>query len=76
MKIAVVVHPNSKKPRIEEDLMKVLHVYVSAPPLNGKANREVVEVLAKYFKTKKSNVFLIRGERIKHKVFKIITTAT
>jgi uncharacterized protein (TIGR00251 family) len=71
MKISVIAHPNSKNPRIEEDLMKVLHVYVNAPPLEGKANKVVIEVLAKHFKTKKGKVILIRGEKSKNKVFEI-----
>jgi len=71
MKISVIAHPNSKKPRIEEDLLGVVHVYVNAPPLEGRANREVAEALAKHFKTKKANVALLRGEKLKHKVFEI-----
>jgi len=76
MKISVIVHPNSKKPRIEKDLTKMLHIYVNAPPLEGKANKVVVESLAKYFKIKKSNIVLIRGEKSKNKVFEIITNTT
>ena len=71
MKISVLVHPNSKNPRIEEDLTKTIHVYVHAPPLEGKANRAVVEALADFFKTKKSKVVLLRGERSKNKMFEI-----
>jgi uncharacterized protein (TIGR00251 family) len=71
MKISVIVHPNSKNPRIEEDLMEVLHVYVNAPPLEGKANKAVIEALVKHFKTKKRKVILMRGEKSKNKVFEI-----
>ena len=71
MKVPVIVHPNSKKPRIERDLMEMLHVYVQAPPMEGKANREVVEALAIFVKTKKAKVVLIRGEKSKSKMFEI-----
>jgi uncharacterized protein YggU (UPF0235/DUF167 family) len=37
MQVTVIVHPNSKKPRIDTDLLGTLHIYVSAPPLEGKA---------------------------------------
>ncbi len=72
MKIAIIAHPNAKKPRIEKDLLDVLHVYVSAPPLEGKANKAVVEALAGYFSTKKRNVLLLSGEKSKNKIFEIL----
>jgi len=71
MKISVIAHPNSKNPRIEEDLLKVLHVYVKAPPLEGKANREVIEALAKHFVTTRGKVILLRGGKSKNKTFEI-----
>jgi len=71
MKITVIAHPNAKRPRIEEDLLGVLHVYVNAPPLEGKANRAIVEALASHFKIKKGNVFLLHGEKSKNKVIEI-----
>ncbi len=71
MKLSVIVHPNSKNPRIEEDLLGMMHVYVNAPPLEGKANRAVVEALAEHYKTKKGMVVLIKGEKSKAKVFDI-----
>jgi uncharacterized protein len=71
MKVSAVVHPNAKLPRIEKDLVGDLHVYVHEPPLEGKANQAVIESLAKYFKTKKSNVFLVSGNKMKNKVFEV-----
>lgn len=72
MKIEVVVHPNSKNPRVEKDLTEMIHVFVNAPPLEGKANRAVVESLAEYLKVKKSKIVLIRGQKSKSKVFEVI----
>jgi len=72
MHIAVVVHPNAKKEKIEKDLLDTLHVYVHEPPLEGKANRAVCEALAAYFHTKKGNVLLIRGMKSKYKTFEIL----
>lgn len=71
MKIIVIAHPNSKKPRIEKDLMEVLHIYVHEPPLEGRANKAIVEALAEYFHVKKSNVLLLSGAKSKQKVFEI-----
>lgn len=71
MKIEVIVHPNAKRPRIENDLLGMIHVYVNAPPLEGKANISVVEALAEFFKTKKSKVILLKGTKSKNKIFEV-----
>lgn len=71
MRIAIVAHPNAKKPRVEKDLLNILHVYVNAPPLEGKANKAVIEALANYFNIKKGNIILLSGERSKNKLFEI-----
>ena len=71
MKLTVFVHPNSKRPRIDKDLLGSVHVYVNQPPLEGKANKAVAEALAKHFKVSKSKVSLLRGEKSKIKVFNI-----
>ena len=74
MKISIIVHPNSKRPRIEKDLLDTLHVYVNQPPLEGKANKAVIEALAEYFKVKRNCVRLLSGEKSKNKLFEIIKT--
>lgn len=72
MKISVIVHPNAKKERIEKDLLDNLHVYVNAPPLEGKANQATILNLADYFKISKSKIKLISGAKSKYKLFEII----
>jgi uncharacterized protein YggU (UPF0235/DUF167 family) len=71
MKITIIAHPNSKKPRIEKDLMGTLHVYVNKPPLENKANEAVLEDLAKYLEIKKNQLILVSGEKSKTKTFEI-----
>jgi uncharacterized protein len=71
MKITIFAHPNSKRPRVEKDLLGDLHVYVSEPPLEGRANDAVVVALAKHFKVKKYEVSLVSGAKSKHKIFSI-----
>ncbi|MBI4097943.1 MAG: DUF167 domain-containing protein, partial [Candidatus Levybacteria bacterium] len=41
MKITIIAHPNSKRPRVEKDLFGGLHVYVSESPLEGRANNAI-----------------------------------
>jgi hypothetical protein len=71
MQVTIFAHPNSKRPRIDKDLLGSLHVYVSQPPLSGKANKAVGEALAKHFNVSKSQVELVRGEKSKIKTFAI-----
>jgi uncharacterized protein YggU (UPF0235/DUF167 family) len=71
MVVKVFAHPNSKNPRIDKDLMGDLHVYVNAPPLEGRANEAVIEALAKYLKVKKYQVSLKSGQKAKLKIFEI-----
>ncbi len=72
MKIAIIAHPNSKNPRVEKDLLDTLHVYVSEPPLEGKANNAIINSLSDYFKVKRSSVLLVSGNKSKNKTFEII----
>ena len=72
MKISIIAHPNSKKPRIEKDLFDTLHVYVSEPPLEGKANNAIRESLAGYFNVKKSAILIVSGEKSKNKIFEVL----
>lgn len=72
MKINIIAHPNSKKPRIEKDLLDVLHLYVNQPPLEGRANVAVIESLAEHFDVPKSKIQLISGQKSKNKIFQIL----
>lgn len=72
MRVTIIAHPNSKKPKVKKDLLERLHVYVSEPPSKGKANKAIAKALAKHFKTKKSRVILISGAKSQNKVFDII----
>lgn len=71
MRVNVLVHPNSKKPRVEKDILGQLNVYVSAPPIAGKANKATVEALSVYFKVRKTDITLISGQKSKLKLFEI-----
>lgn len=76
MRISVIAHLNSKRPRMEEDLLGVLHAYVNEPPLEGRANKAVIEALAEYFKVKKSQVQLLSGHKSKNKLFEVVGLKT
>jgi uncharacterized protein len=75
MLLAVKVIPNASKPRILEE-QGLLKVYVKSPPVDGKANKELVEALAKHFKIKKNRIEIVRGETSRKKSVKIIDSAS
>lgn len=71
MKITVSVKPNSRQESVEllEDGSYVIKV--NCPPIDGKANERVLELLAKTLKKPKSAFELVSGHKSKKKVFKI-----
>ncbi len=52
--VKVKVVPNSKKANVEQTEGGVLRVNVDAPAKEEKANKRLVEILAKYFSKPKS----------------------
>lgn len=66
------VKPGSKKgPLVQTSLTGELLVYVREPAVEGRANKAVVELLAKYFEVPKSHIQIISGHKSKQKRFKI-----
>ena len=72
MRIKVKVITNAKENRVLEE-KGGYKVYLSAAPVHGKANKALIETLARYFHTKKGNIRIIKGERSKEKHLEIIT---
>lgn len=70
-KIKIKVHTKASKAKVVYGT-DVLDVYVTEIPENGKANAAVIKLLAKEFKTAKSNVSIVSGltSRIKTIVYK------
>jgi hypothetical protein len=71
MKISVQVKPQSKKDLVEQIYENTYKVYTTKPAKDNKANIAVIELLAKYFNLKKSQVHLLSGTTAKDKVFEI-----
>lgn len=72
MKLAVVVHPKSKRPRIEIDSAGILHIYVAALPVDGEANEAVIKAVAVRLKVAKTRITIIRGSRSKQKLLEVV----
>jgi len=70
MKIDVMVIPNSKQAKVERNEVG-LRVKVNAPAKEGKANKKLIEILAKHYSRPKSSIKIIRGLTSKKKLIEI-----
>ena len=70
--VSLKIVPNSSKNDIviEEDFVKVK---ITAQPIEGKANKALIEFLSKKFKIPKTGIEIVKGETSKEKIilFKI-----
>ena len=76
MKLRVRATPNARRSEIigwEDDAQagRILRVRVAAPPVDGKANAELREFLAKSLNLPKSKVVLEKGNAARFKSFEI-----
>lgn len=71
MKITVAVKPNSKKELVEQQPDGSYVVRVNAPPIEGRANERVIELLSEHFRLPKSLIALVGGQKSKKKIFSI-----
>ncbi len=77
MKIALKVTPGARKNEIlgwEEDypqIGRVLRVKIAAPPVEGKANKEIVTFMAKTLGIPKSAVELLHGSTGRIKLIQV-----
>lgn len=60
--IQVKVEPRSSKKEVAGVHGEALKVKLTAPPVEGKANKQLIEVLADHFNIKKRDVEVLRGE--------------
>lgn len=62
------VIPGARKSQIEGESAGRLKVRLQAPPVEGKANKELLKLLARELGLKKNQLTLARGERSRDKV--------
>ncbi len=61
MVIQVKVKPNSRQPRLERAADGSLTAYLKSPPVEGRANEELIERLAEHFGVPKSRIRIKSG---------------
>ncbi len=70
MLLEVIVHPQSRLPRVEKRGVQY-HVYVREKPIDGRANQAARVLLAGEFRVAKTQIELVGGVRSRKKIFKI-----
>lgn len=70
MRLNVRVQPKAKQNKLvkEDDRFKV---YLTAPPIEGRANQALIELLAEHFKVKRGQVKILKGLKSRDKLIKI-----
>jgi uncharacterized protein (TIGR00251 family) len=73
MQITVKVKPNSKQQKIVEEDSGSLTINLKSPPVDGKANEELIKVLSKKFNVPKSYIRIKSGASSRQKLIEIDT---
>jgi len=68
MRIYVKVVPKSSQNKIEKISDEEYKIWVTAPPVDGKANEAVIGLLADYFNISKRSVVIVGGKTSKTKI--------
>jgi hypothetical protein len=73
MQRRVKVKPNCKEQKIEEQSDGSLTVKLKSAPVDGKANEELIKLLAEKFKVSKSRISIKSGLSSRQKLIEIDT---
>jgi uncharacterized protein (TIGR00251 family) len=71
MKFKIIVKPNAKKNEVTRSNDGTLVIRVAVPPIEGKANEKVVEVLSEYLKRPKRSISIVSGFKGRNKIIKV-----
>ena len=70
-RLTIRVIPNAKTSEVVGRELGVLKVKLAAPPIEGKANEELIRVLAEHFDIPKSLIHIVHGQSGKNKVVEL-----
>jgi uncharacterized protein (TIGR00251 family) len=69
--IEVKVDPRSSRNEIVGVVDKTVRIKLTAPPVEGAANEQLIKLLAERFDIRKSDVIIMKGESSRHKLVKL-----
>jgi uncharacterized protein (TIGR00251 family) len=68
IRLSVKVLPNARKQEIQRISEGEYKIHVLSPPIEGKANKEVIHVVASHFSLPSSRVRIARGRKSRKKI--------
>lgn len=71
MRYDIRVVPNAKQKKVVKEPGR-LKVYLTVSPVDGKANKALLELLAEYFSVRKKQVRIVKGQKNRNKVVEIV----
>jgi uncharacterized protein (TIGR00251 family) len=71
MRLTVKVKPNARKNEVICAVDGTITVCVTVPPIEGKANEKLVELLSEYLKKPKRCISIVTGFKGKTKILEI-----
>ncbi len=71
MKITARIKPGSSRQKVERTGETDYSIWVTARPVDGKANEAAIKALACHFGVSRSKIVLVRGHTSKIKFFEI-----
>jgi len=71
IRIEVKVEPRSSRKGISGTMGNIVKVKLTAPPVGGAANEQLIEVIAEATGTRKSDISIVRGLSSKRKIVEI-----
>lgn len=69
--ITIFVKPNSKRIYVKQIDPLTFEVAITSKPEKGKANKEIIEILADYFQIRKNKIQIIKGHKSRKKIVQI-----
>ena len=70
-RISVQVHPGAKKNEIVRFQEGVWHIRITAPPVEGKANKELINFLSKALGISKNRITIEKGLKSRRKLIEV-----
>ncbi|MBD5403297.1 YggU family protein [bacterium] len=70
--VNIRISPNAKKNEILKD-GEIFKIKITAQPIDGKANKALIEFLSKNFKIPKTSIKILKGETSKEKTILFMT---
>ncbi len=70
-RLEVKVTPGAQRNEVAGVTAGVLHVKVAAPPVRGKANQELIDLLSQALGVSRSSISIVKGQTNRNKVISI-----